>query len=189
MPTSNPDSRLEARCGNRRQVLRFGAAALSAGALGTGLLGARAAGAAPAITPPAPAAPVKLPTVTLLDGSSYQPDTGRGTALVVVFWSVDCPFCRNDNPHVEKLHRAAAGRPLKVLTASIDADPAPVARYLQDKGYTFPVTMDSAPLRSALVARKVIPLTCCIDRDGMLREAIAGEMFEEDVLGLLKYAG
>ncbi len=212
MPTSSPEMGLEVGCAGRRRALRLGAAALGMGTLGSarfvgraGVAATTAVGvAAPVPAVPAasngavastastgraaPAVPVKLPPVTLLDGSRYQPDTGRGNALIVVFWSVDCPFCRNHNPHVEKLYRAAAGRPLKVLTASIDADPARVASYVRDKAYTFPVTLDSAPLRSALMARKVIPLTCCIDRSGALREAIAGEMFEEDVLGLLKYA-
>ncbi len=179
MPTSSLDSIGGTLCCGRRSALRYGAAAV-----GAGLFGARRAVAAPQV-----GQPVSLPAVTMLDGSPYQPDIGRGSGLIVIFWSIDCPFCRNDNPHVEKLHRAAAGRRLKVLTASIDTDPAAVARYLREKAFTFPVTLDSAALRRALTARNVIPLTCCIDRDGVLREAIAGEMFEEDVLGLLKYAG
>ena len=125
----------------------------------------------------------------MLDGSRYQPETGRGAGLIVVFWSVTCPFCRNDNPHVDQLHRSMAGKPLKLLTASIDRDPAPVQSYMLEKGFTFPVTLDSAPLRAALSARHVIPLTCCIDRSGALRDVIVGEMFEEDILGLIKYAG
>ena len=183
MRTSSPERvPVVHRCG-RRDALRLATAALGAAVFGSALLARSAQAAAPSITP------VRLPAVTLLDGSRYQPDTGHGQALVVVFWSIDCPFCRNHNPHVEKLQRAAAGRPLKLLTASIDSDSTAVARHVHDKGYTFPVTLDSAPLRSALGARPVIPLTCCIDRGGVLRESIAGEMFEEDVLGLLNYAG
>ncbi|MEO6033192.1 MAG: TlpA disulfide reductase family protein [Burkholderiaceae bacterium] len=177
MATSNP----ELTCCGRRHALRLAGATLAASLLhGTSAVAAPAAAAA---------TPVKLPAVTLLDGTRYQPETGRGTGLIVVFWSVTCPFCRNDNPHVDQLHRSMANKPLKLLTASIDQDPAPVRSYMQEKGFGFPVTLDSAPLRAALSARKVIPLTCCIDRAGALRDVIVGEMFEEDILGLIKYAG
>lgn len=39
-----------------------------------------------------------------------------------------------------------------------------------------------------MTLRKVIPLTCVVDRAGRLREVIPGEMFEEDVLDLAKWA-
>lgn len=176
MATSDPDH----GCNGRRRALR-----LAAATLGASLLPWQGAVAAPAASA---ATPVKLPAVTLLDGTRHQPETGSGTGLIVVFWSVTCPFCRNDNPHVDQLHRSMAGKPLRLLTASIDRDPAPVRSYMLEKGFTFPVTLDSAPLRAALSARNVIPLTCCIDRAGALRDVIVGEMFEEDILGLIKYA-
>jgi len=69
-------------------------------------LGAGDAVAAPA----APGEAVAWPEVTLLDGSRFGPAQAAGRALVVVFWSTTCPFCRRHNEHVEKLHRAAAGR-------------------------------------------------------------------------------
>jgi hypothetical protein len=40
-----------------------------------------------------------------------------------------------------------------------------------------------------LSPRRVIPLTCVLDRDGRLREVIPGEMFEEDLLAMLALAG
>lgn len=129
--------------------------------------------------------PMRWPTVTLLDGTVVPPSHWAGQAAVVVFWSVTCPFCRRHNPHVNQLHRAAAGRALKVLTVSIDRDPAAVRRYVAEQGYRFPVTMDNHLLAPLLAARRVIPLTCTIDRQGRFVQAIPGEMFEEDVLELL----
>ena len=32
----------------------------------------------------------------------------EGKAVVAVFWSTTCPFCRRHNAHVEKLRQAAA---------------------------------------------------------------------------------
>ena len=63
-----------------------------------------------------------------------------------------------------------------------------VRQYLTSQGYTFPVTLQEPALRELFTTRRVIPMTCTIGRDGRLREAIAGEMFEEDVLKLASLA-
>ena len=112
--------------------------------------GCRRAVAAPA----APGEAVAWPEVTLLDGSRFGPAQAAGRALVVVFWSTTCPFCRRHNEHVEKLHRAAAGRRLAVLGVSRDRDVAAVRRHAREHGYTFPITTDQAPLAAALSARR-----------------------------------
>jgi hypothetical protein len=55
-------------------------------------------------------------------------------------------------------------------------------------GYTFPVAIETEALREALGKRKVIPTIFVIKADGRIAEVIPGEMFEEDVLDLIKYA-
>lgn len=152
-----------------------------------GFLAAAAVGGAcmPALAAPAARGDVvRWPEVTLLDGARWTPQAGR--AQVVVFWSESCPFCRRHNAHVDKLWRAARdGRGPQVLTVSRDRDPAAVRRYLADKSYGFPVSLDHAALAAALAARNVIPLTVVVDREGRLKQSFAGEMFEEDVMELL----
>ena len=126
--------------------------------------------------------------VTLLDGSRFGPAQAEGRALVVVFWSTTCPFCRRHNQHVEALHRAAAGRRLAVLGVARERDAAAVRRHAGEHGYTFPITLDHAPLSAALSARRIIPLTVTVDRAGRLLQVIPGEMFEADVLEVLQLA-
>lgn len=158
---------------SRRRLLGSGLAALAAGPLQ----------AAPA----APGEAVRWPEVTLLDGARWVIEPDR--AKVVVFWSVTCPFCKRHNAHVDKLHRAAAadGGP-QVLTVSRDRDAAAVRRYLEANGYAFPVSLDADALAAALSTRRIIPLTMLVDRQGRLKQAVAGEMFEEDVMELLRLA-
>lgn len=143
--------------------------------------------AAPALAAPAAAGEaVRWPEVTLLDGARWAPAAGR--AQVVVFWSVSCPFCRRHNVHVDKLYRASGDGGPQVLTVSRDRDAAAVRRYLAANNYAFPVSLDHDALAAALAARRVIPLTLLVDRQGRLKQAIAGEMFEEDVMELLTFA-
>ena len=153
-------------------------------------------GAVPALWSPARAE--TLPTavgervvwpsaVPLLDGGLWP--LNPGDAHVVVFWSTTCPFCQRHNQHVEKLHRALAGRRATVLGAARDSDPALVQRTVAARGYTFPVTLAWRELAAVLSTRNMIPLTAVVDREGRLRQVIAGEMFEEDVLELAHLAG
>ena len=148
---------------------------------------AAACGVAPALAAPAaPGEAVRWPAVTLLDGSAWAPAAGR--AQVVVFWSVTCPFCKRHNAHVDKLYRAAGDGGPQVLTVSRDRDAAAVRRYLSSNGYAFPVSLDQEAMSAALAARRIIPLTLLVDRQGRLKQAIPGEMFEEDVMELLTFA-
>lgn len=151
------------------------------------------AGAALAAAPPlraapaAPGEPVRWPALTLLDGTPWQATAGR--PQVVVFWSLSCPFCQRHNVHVEKLHRASLARPGPgVLTAVRERDAAAVRRHLAQHGWSFPVTLDGAPLAAALGSRRVVPLTVVVDSHGRLRQSIPGEMFEEDVMELMERA-
>ena len=146
-------------------------------ALAASAAGVRAAPAAPGET-------VRWPEVTLLDGGRWTPAPGR--AQVVVFWSVTCPFCKRHNAHVDKLYRAAGAGGPQVLTVSRDRDAVAVQRYLAANGYAFPVTLAHEAMSAALAARRIIPLTVLVDAQGRLKQAIPGEMFEEDVLDLLK---
>jgi len=151
------------------------------------LAAAAAFGLAPVLAAPAaPGEAVRWPEVTLLDGSRWSPATGR--AQVVVFWSVSCPFCRRHNVHIDKLYRATADAGPQVLTVCRDRDAAAVRRYLTAHGYTFPVSLDHDAVAAALAARRMFPLTVLVDRHGRLKQAIPGEMFEEDVMELTRLA-
>jgi thiol-disulfide isomerase/thioredoxin len=163
---------------SRRSIL----AALTGVMLGPLAL-ARAASA-----PAAAGEAVRWPQVALLGGGHWGAAQAEGKAVVAVFWSTTCPFCRRHNAHVEKLREAAAGRPLELITIARDKDPLAVQRYLERQGWRFPVTLDAAPMAAALSTRNMIPLTVVVDRQGRLKQVIPGEMFEDDVLDLLKIA-
>lgn len=139
--------------------------------------------------PPALGQRVQWPEVALLGGGSFSAAQVQGQAVVVTFWSTTCPFCRRHNEHLQKLHRAAQGKPLQVLTVARDRDPALVQRTVRERGYGFPVTMAYGPMAAALSTRNVIPLTAVVDRQGRLKQVYPGEMFEEDVLEFLELAG
>ena len=133
---------------------------------------------------------VVWPEIRLLDGRVLAAPALRQRATVLVFFSTTCPFCKRHNPHVQKLATASAnaGLALQVLGLAQDRNADDVRRHLQQHGLRFDVSLDEQPLRASLSPRRIIPLTCVLDREGRLRELIPGEMAEDDVLGLARWA-
>ncbi len=131
----------------------------------------------------AQAAAVQWPTITLLDGTTLGPGSWQGQPAVVVFWATYCAYCKRHNAHVEALHRASRGQ-LRVLGIALDRDAEAVRQTMARQGWSFPAALDDGRLRPQLTSRRVIPMTCLIDRQGRLLQAIPGEMAADDVLGL-----
>ncbi|MBL8345357.1 MAG: TlpA family protein disulfide reductase [Rubrivivax sp.] len=150
------------------------------------LLGAPAATRAAAV-PAQPGEPVVWPEVGLIDGERFGPAEVAGRALVVVFFTTSCPFCRRHNRHLQRLHELAPPG-LAVLGVARETDVALVRRHGAREGYRFPITLAAEPLAAALSRRRLVPLTVTIGRDGTLRQVIPGEMSEDDVLSLARLA-
>lgn len=131
---------------------------------------------------------VAWPTIELLDGTVWTPESWRGTAAVLVLWATWCPYCVRHNPRIDALHRAAAGRPLRVLGASLDRDPELVRRHVRQHGYAFPITMQGEALRERFGLRRITPTTVTVDRRGAVVQRIPGEMADDDVRGLIRLA-
>lgn len=131
---------------------------------------------------------VTLPEVRLLDGTVLPQGHFDGKPVIVEYWASWCPFCARQNPYMQKLWLKAKDSGLQVLTISIDRVQADAADYLAKHQYTFPAAMETDALRAVFGKRKVIPDIFVVEADGRIAEIIPGEMFEEDVLDLMKYA-
>ena len=127
---------------------------------------------------------IEWPPIQLLDGTVLSPQSWQGQAAVVVFWDTTCPFCKRHNAHVDKLFRSSTAQKLRVLALALDTDEGTVRRYMAANNFSFPVSVNGGKLRQLLTPRRVIPMTCTIDKQGRLLQAIPGEMFEEDVMEL-----
>lgn len=143
---------------------------------------------AAAARPARPGEPVVWPDVTLIDGRRLSSAEFAAQATLVVFFSTTCPYCTRHNAHLARLLREQPGLPLRVLGVARDRDPLAVRQYLAAQRLPIDVTLEAAPLHAALSERRVIPLTCVVDRGGRLREVIPGEMFEDDVMALARWA-
>jgi len=126
--------------------------------------------------------------ITLADGRVLPASELKGKTVVVEFWATWCPFCKKQNPHIQKLHESWRGRGLTVLTFSIDKSAAAVLDYQRAHAYTFPVAMAGTQSEAWFGKRKTLPEVFVVDRQGRIVHAEGGEMFEEDVAALARFA-
>ena len=112
---------------------------------------------------------------------------GQGLPMVLVFWATWCGYCRRHNVRMDRLHALVRGR-MHVVGIAVESEPEVVRRHLRDSGLRFPVAVDTGPLRRQFTERRMVPMTCPVDRQGRRGLCIPGEMSEDDVLDLARLA-
>jgi thiol-disulfide isomerase/thioredoxin len=130
---------------------------------------------------------VAIPSTTLIDGTVLKPEHWKGKVLIVERFATWCPFCKVQNPKLEKLLRAHKGKGLEVLALSIDKNAAEVPKYMQQHGYSFNAAMMTPEWQKALGDVKGLPVTWVIGRDGKLKQVESGELLDEDVAELARW--
>lgn len=126
--------------------------------------------------------------VRLHDGRVIKAGELTGRTVVVEYWATWCPFCMKQNPYIQRLHEQHGGKGLTVLTISLDKTAEAVTEYQKKKAYSFATVLENAQTRAWFPKRKGLPVVYVVDPAGRIVFHEAGEMFEEDILGLAKYA-
>lgn len=142
-----------------------------------------------ATAPPLPmvGTSLALPSITMLDGSVFQPSQAVNRVTLIYWWASTCPFCTLQSPEIQKLWLAQQSRGLQMLALSVDKTPGEATTYLQKKGYTFPSAWVNADVHRALPKPKGLPITLVRGRDGKVLQAERGQMFAEDIEQLARW--
>ena len=128
-----------------------------------------------------------LPATTLIDGTVLTPDHWRNKVLIIERFATWCPFCKVQNPKLDKLLRANQSKGLEVLALSVDKNAAEVLKYMQQHGYTFNAAMMTPVWQRVLGDVKGLPVIWVIGRDGKLKQVESGELLDEDVTELTRW--
>jgi len=133
---------------------------------------------------------VRWSDIQLVDGSVLKAKDLAGKTVVVEFWASWCPFCAKQNPFIEKLHRAHGGKGqgLVVLTFTLDKTDEAALGYLKSHGYTFAAARSSKQIEGWFGGRRTLPEVYVVDPQGRIVFRETGEMFEEDITALARFA-
>jgi thiol-disulfide isomerase/thioredoxin len=141
-----------------------------------------------AIALASPAAP-QLPRFRTIAGQELSPKDMHGKVTVVALFSVTCPFCMNEAPKLQKLHRNNQAV-LNVVAVNVDRTDAlsGARRWARKYALTHYVSVDYARFEAVLGKSKGIPALYVFDRAGRLVRTEVGEMLDEDFDDIGHYA-
>jgi len=152
-------------------------------------LGFAAAVCVPAIAPASIAPDFTLRT---MDGQNLRLQEQRGRVVLVNFWATWCGPCRQEMPHLNRLHDKYRNAGFVLLGVNIDEDPRVAAEVAARIGVRFPVLFDTDKKVSRLYDMSAMPATVVIDRDGKVRHLHRGyrdgveKAYEQQIRDLLK---
>ncbi|RMH13225.1 MAG: TlpA family protein disulfide reductase [Gemmatimonadetes bacterium] len=111
-----------------------------------------------------------------LAGDTLDSGDFEGRVVVVNFWATWCAPCRWEMPALQKLHEERKERGLILLGISRDGGGAEgaVRAFLDERGVTYPVTIDDGRLARAFGGLRGLPTTLIVDRRGVVRHRVYG---------------
>ncbi|MBN2730974.1 MAG: TlpA family protein disulfide reductase [Balneolaceae bacterium] len=103
-----------------------------------------------------------------LDGDSTNLGAYKGKVIFLNFWATWCPPCIAEMPNIQSLYeRFKSNKNITFLMISLDEDPDKARKFIERKGFTFPVYLLNGR-RPAIFQSSTIPTTYVINKSGML---------------------
>ncbi len=105
------------------------------------------------------------------DGKPTSLSALRGRAVIINFWSIDCPPCIEEMPLIQKVHEKWSGKGLVVLAVNLDDKPraGEIQKFMSGNGYTFQVVLDPSWQIGQSYRIREYPTTFYIDKAGIIR--------------------
>lgn len=103
----------------------------------------------------------------------------KGKALLLNFFSIDCPSCKRELPDIEELMQQGKDRGLEVLLVSAD-EPERLKAFLKERDSPLTATHDPGKAHRAFGV-DTIPYLVVIDSEGFIRADYVGHIRWSDI--------
>ncbi|MCS7038567.1 MAG: TlpA disulfide reductase family protein [Anaerolineae bacterium] len=135
----------------------------------------------PVASPPTMAQPLAghpAPDFTLsqVGGGELSLADLRGRPVVLNFWATWCAPCEAEMPELEQAYRRYGNAGLVVIGVNQGEDEATVRAYADRLGLSFPLVRDGDTQVGRRYRVEALPTTFFIDREGIIREQVIGQM-------------
>ena len=115
-----------------------------------------------------------------LIGQTWSLDKVRGKVVLLRFWADWCPYCRYEMPVIDKYYRKLNKEGFLVLAVNVKQSREVALAFAAQLDITFPVPLDPDGQTAKRYGVYGIPTSFLIDRDGVIREILIGEVFKEE---------
>ncbi len=133
---------------------------------------------------------------TLLDqyGTEHTLSEYKGKTVFLNFWATWCPPCREEMPDIQKLHEYYEEHPEENVVILGIAAPnygdekseEGIKKFLKEKGYTYPVVMDTSGKVFNSYGIMSYPTTYMIDAKGNVFGYVSGSLSEDAMKDIIK---
>ena len=107
-------------------------------------------------------------TVTMNDGSQVTGASLREGVSVIVFFTTQCPDCRETLPNIQRLYQEYASEDVKFALISREDTEENIYSFWKDNGFTMPFSAQADRRIYELFARSRVPRVY-ICRDGVIK--------------------
>ena len=122
-------------------------------------------------------------------GNIHRLEDYRGKTIFLNFWATWCPPCKAEMPDIQKLYEKSSTEGEDAVIVLGVAAPnmgqegseEEIAAFMEEKGYTYPVLMDTEGELFASYGIMSFPTTFMIDRDGNVFGYVSG-MLSADMI-------
>lgn len=115
-----------------------------------------------------------------LKGQTWSLDKIKGKVVLLRFWADWCPYCRYEMPVIEKYYRRLNQEGFIVLAVNVKQSAQVAESFTAQLDITFPIPLDPEGGLARRYGVYAIPTNFLIDRQGIIREILIGEVFREE---------
>jgi peroxiredoxin/outer membrane lipoprotein-sorting protein len=125
-------------------------------------------------------------TLNGLDDKPVKLSDQKGSVVIVDFWATWCGPCVQSLPHLDKLYKENSSKGLKAFAVDLQEEKEKVKTFVEKKGWTLPVLLDSGGATAAAYKADAIPETVVIGKDGKIKQIFVGGGHEEAIAALVE---
>ena len=141
---------------------------------------------------PTQTAPTTLPSAITLEGETldkkpFQLSALKGKVALVMFWSTDCPVCRDKMPELRENVKGWSDKPFELVLVSVDKNMKDVDDYFKYLSQIVPTKQRFTQLwagganykdniNAKQIQLKQLPITYLINKDGKVAAVYNGRI-------------
>ncbi len=108
-------------------------------------------------------------TLKSAGGENIRLSEFRGQVVLINFWASWCGPCRQEMPHLERIHQKYEALGFTVFGVNVEQDRKLADQVLRDIPVSFPILFDDENRVSQLYDVDAMPVTVLVDRGGEIR--------------------
>lgn len=114
--------------------------------------------------------------VQTIDGKTLDLDSLKGKPYLLTFWSVTCPGCVGEIPHLVELNKKMQGSGFKIIAVAMSYDtPAEIKAMQKQKGMDYTIAYDQSGALGTKFDIRVTPTSFLVNADGKINTRKMGE--------------